>query len=163
MQKLKNWARNWLKEEFEKARKDGYYEGQQWYDTNLNKLRAENIQLTSKVAQFEAKQRNPEDTWYVDPELVFAVTKTGLIQLNGKQVTAMELKNMKSEVRAMKEFTVYKVIDMTLRQKAIEKAVLTSTDLYSLKGNEQVLAGKMMIYNLDIIKTILNAIEKSKA
>lgn len=82
--------------------------------------------------------------------------------LNGQQITTPELKNLKSEVKALKEFQIYKIIQSTLRQKAIEKAVLSSTDLYSLKGNEQVLAGKMMVYSLDIIKTIIQNVDNSK-
>lgn len=107
-------------------------------------------------------QQTQKESWLVDPEYVFAVSKTGLVQLNGQQITSLELKNLKSEVRALKDFSIWKIVLATLREKAIEKAVLTSTDLYSLKGNEQVLAGKMMIYNLDIIKTIIDKIEKAK-
>lgn len=106
-------------------------------------------------------QKNKAESWLVDPDYVFAVGKSGQILLNGVQITTPELKSLKSEVKALKEFKIWQVIQSTLRQKAIEKAVLNSTDLYSLRGNEQVLAGKMMIFNLDIQKTIINAIEKA--
>lgn len=112
-----------------------------------------------------AKEKRDEDmqeSWFVDPEYIFGLSKGGLITLNGNQITTQELKNLKSEIRALKEFEIYKILQTTLRQKAIEKAVLTSTDLYSLKGNEQVLAGKMMVYSLDIIKTIINDIDAAK-
>lgn len=102
------------------------------------------------------------NSWLVDPESVFSISKTGLIMLNGAQITDRELKNLKSEVRALRDFELFKVLQNTLRQKAVEKALLSSTDLYSLKGNEQVLAGKMMIWSLDIIKTIVNDIDKAK-
>lgn len=102
------------------------------------------------------------ESWSVDPERVFSVSKGGSLMLGGKQITDVEKKNIKSEVRALKDFEVYRIIVNTLRQKAIEKAILTSTDLYSLKGNEQILAGKMMIYSLDIIKTIVDRIDKCK-
>lgn len=103
-----------------------------------------------------------QKSWHVDPDYVFAISKNGNILLNGQQITTPELKNLKSEVRALKEFQIWKVIQSTLRQKAIEKAILNSTDLYSLQGNEQVLAGKMMVYSLDIIKTIIANVDSSK-
>lgn len=132
-----------------------------------NRLLEQNMILTAKLTalQMEMSQkevRNPLESWSVSPEAVFSVTKTGLIMLNGEQITTQELKNLKSEVRALKEFQIYRILQHTLRQKAIEKAVLTSTDLYSLKGNEQVLAGKMMVYSLDILKTIIESVDKAK-
>lgn len=108
------------------------------------------------------KERNQPISWMVDPNYVFSIGKTGMILLNGDQITSQELKNLKSEVRALKEFEIYKILQATLRQKAIERAILTSTDLYSLKGNEQVLAGKMMVFSLDVIKTIINDIDAAK-
>ncbi len=114
------------------------------------------------LSQIEDLKKKDLSMWLVDPDWIFAVTKGGLIQLNGEQVTTQELKNLKSEVRALKEFQIYKIMQNTIRQKAIEKAVLVSTDLYSAKGNEQVLGGKMMVYNLDIIQTIMNRIDKAK-
>lgn len=114
------------------------------------------------LSQIEELKKNDISKWLVDPDWVFALSKSGLVLLNGEQITTAELKNLKSEVRAFKEFQIYKILQNTLRQKAIDKSVLASTDLYSLKGNEQVLGGKMMVYNLDIIQTIINRIDKAK-
>ncbi len=120
--------------------------------------------------EYEAKYQYEKDIlhknqlaqWSVDPDYVFSVSKTGIIMLNGQQITIRELKNLKSEVRAIKEFQIWKVLQNTLKQKAIEKGMLQATDLYSLAGNEQVLSGKMMIFNLDIFKTIIDRIDSAK-
>lgn len=129
----------------------------------VDSLRFENALLEQKNTELRlSKQVNPIESWSVNPQSVFSVSNTGLILLNGEQITSQELKNLKSEVRALKEFQIYNILQNTLRQKAVEKAVLTSTDLYSLKGNEQVLAGKMMVYSLDILKTIIESVDKAK-
>lgn len=114
--------------------------------------------------QYEKDQfkKNELEKWSIDPDYIFSVSKTGLVMLNGQQVTSSELKNLKSEVRAIKEFQIWKVLQNTLKQKAIEKGMLQATDLYSLAGNEQVLSGKMMIFNLDIFKSIIERIDKAK-
>lgn len=117
------------------------------------------VQLTNELA---LARKEEIASWFVEPYYVFSVSKSGSILLNGEQITLQELKNFKSEVRALKDMQVWRIVQNTIRQKAIEKAVLTSTDLYSLKGNEQILAGKMMIWNLDVIKTIIDDIDKAK-
>lgn len=114
------------------------------------------------IDQYEVKLNSMLESWFIDPEKVFTVTKTGIIMLNGQQITTMELNNLKAEVRAFKSMQIYEIVQHTVRQKAIEKAILTSTDLYTQKGNEQVLAGKMMIWDLDIIKTIIKRIDEAK-
>lgn len=144
-----------------------------FFKDQISKIQMEDAikadQNTQKIREYYLKQIeeiqnsvDPALSWMVDPNYVFAIGKAGQILLNGDQITTAELKNLKSEIRAFKEFHIYKIIQSTLRQKAIEKAILASTDLYSLKGNEQVLAGKMMVFSLDVIKTIVEDIDKAR-
>lgn len=164
IEKVRTWLYNTLysKEAYFKASKGNYDRG-----FEDGKLQSE----TNYIEQLIRFERQLEEitsiytsisSWLVDPEYVFSVTKTGLIYLNGKQITDRELRTYKSEIKAMKDFQIWQIVENTLRQKAIEKGMLHATNLYSLQGNEQVLGGKMMIWNWDIIKTIFNKIEKSK-
>ncbi len=158
LRKIRNWYRN----------KTGYHT-RQAQKQEVGRLQAQltaawqanhvlRVQIEDLKKEYKDEKAN---SWLIDPDYVFSVGKSGQIILDGAQITTPELKSLKSEVKALKEFRLWKIIQSTLRTKAIEKAVLTSTDLYSLKGNEQVLAGKMMVYNLDIIKTIITAIDKA--
>lgn len=162
MNKIKKW---WNKPKeiisqfhngLEAGKKEGYERGVADSEDSMSKLRTYYLGEITKLKNDEAK------SWLVDPEFVFSVSKAGNALLNGDQITTAELRNLKAEVHALKEFQIYKILQNTLRQKALEKAVLTSTDLYSLKGNEQVLSGKMMVWNLDVLKTIVNSIDKAK-
>jgi hypothetical protein len=90
--------------------------------------------------------------WLVNPYEVMECDKKGL-KINGEAVTEIELKNLKQEVKTLEQFRIWQIIQETLKQKAIEKAVLQS------ENYEQVVAGKMMIHNLGIIKSIVNLIK----
>lgn len=130
------------------------------YEKHLKSMEADfRIMIDFEKNKLVEQNKN---NWLVDPEMVFSVSKAGNVMLGGQQITANELKNLKAEVKALKDFEIWKVLQHTLRAKAIEKAVLTSTDLYSLKGNEQVLGGKMMVFSLDVMKTIIQNIGSAK-
>lgn len=112
--------------------------------------------------KFAMEEQKMLEKWFVDPDKVFSISKSNNIMLNGKQITDKEFRNLQAEVRAIKTMQVYEILQNTLRQKAVEKGVLQSSDLYSLKGNEQILASKMMIFNLDVEKSIINRIDAYK-
>lgn len=112
---------------------------------------------------WKSKVSEMEKSWFVDPDNIFSIGRTGFIMLGGQQIGDKELANLKSEVRALKSMQIYEIMQHTTRQKALERSVIGATDLYSAKGNEQVLAGKMMVYSLDIIKTVIDRIDKAKS
>lgn len=151
-----NQIKKWLNKDLQKEYSRGYNAGLDHADQQLQDIRS------YYMIEIEKIKNKHLESWHVEPDLVISVNKTGLILLNGEQLTIPELKNLKSEVHALKEFQIYKILQNTVRQKAIEKAILASTDLYTPKGNEQVLAGKMMVYNLDIIKTIIDQVDKAR-
>lgn len=101
-------------------------------------------------------------SWTIDPQQVIGYLQNGTIMLGGEQVTERQLKNLKAEIRTLNEFEIYGIFINTVRKLALDKAVITATDLYSPKGNEMVLAGKMMVYNLDVLRTIISRIDKAK-
>lgn len=93
--------------------------------------------------------------WFVEPYDVLTIDNAGrILKLGDDRITETELRNLKSEVKTLKNFKIWDIFQNTLRQKAIEKAVLNSTD------KEQTLAGKMMIHCLGIFKSIVDILEK---
>ncbi len=92
----------------------------------------------------------------VNPFDVLTVTKNGLILLNGEQIAEAELKQLKGEVGALKEFMVWRVLNQTVRQKAIEMSMYQSTSF------EQVLSGKLMLHVLGLQESIMKVIDDAK-
>lgn len=82
--------------------------------------------------------------------------RTGVVKLGGEQISKEELRRLKAEAAAMREFALWKVMTETLKQKAIEKAVVNSTDF------EQVLAGKLMLHAVGIFESVIKAVERAK-
>jgi len=169
----------WTKQSYDRGFSHGIADAEHWHrlllqeqedkkkiiadrDTAIKYLEDEREMFRAQRDEARSQLMNLETSWFVDPEKVLTVNASGLVFLKGEQITERELLNLKSEIRSIKGMQFYDLVQNTIRAKAVEKAVLTSTDLYSLKGNEQVLAGKMMIYNLDIIKTLVEKIDKAK-
>jgi hypothetical protein len=90
--------------------------------------------------------------WEVSPRDVISINPQGALLLGGEAITQNELEILDKEAIFLKNSRLWQIMQMTIRQKAIEKAVLMSTDF------EQVLSGKLMIHNLGIQKDILDKI-----
>lgn len=101
----------------------------------------------------ERKQQYIKEYWLVDPHQVVQ-SQNGRALIGGLSFTEQEVKNLKTEIKVLSQLQLWQIFQETIKQKAIEKAVLSSTDW------EQVLAGKMMIHNLGIQKSIVDLIEK---
>lgn len=91
--------------------------------------------------------------WQVDKYNVLEI-KNGKVFVGGEALVEAEINKLQAELKALEEFRIWNIMQETIRQKAVEKAVLHSENW------EQVLAGKMMIHNLGIIKSILEVIKK---
>lgn len=91
----------------------------------------------------------------LDVTEVLLATKEGILLL-GSPITDMELKSLQEEVRALKQFRIWKIMQETIRHKAIEKGITLSTQW------EEVLAAKMMLHDLGIMKSVVDAIEGYK-
>lgn len=143
--KVKDWLykkfiSKGLQEVRKEARESGYSHG--YYDAEkIYKEKEKHLSLLEKE-------------WTIDPEEVVHITEAGLIFINGTQISDIEIKEIKAEARALKNFRIYKIFQETLKQKAVEKSVLQS------KNFEEVLAGKMMIHSVGIIKSIVDLFDK---
>jgi hypothetical protein len=150
MQSFKDWIyKTFIHQLYVKSTKSAYDMGY------LNGLKEQRLKY-----ELDALERMK--SWTIDPEKVIGYMQNGTILLNGQEISERQLKNLKAEVRGLKTFELYEIFINTVRKLAIDKAVLKASDLYSLKGNEEVLAGKMMVFNLDVLSTIVNRIDKAK-
>lgn len=128
---------------------DGYKMGGDHASEHFNKT----------LASLESPKGDMPSDWFVDPAEVISVV-SGRLFRGSDELAPAEIKSLKAEVKLIANTRIWQLATTTLRQKAIEKAVLHSTDLQSTKGNEQVLAGKMMIHNLGILKSVFDVVEK---
>lgn len=107
------------------------------------------IILKKKALDFYTAQH-----WLVNPNEVITCDNKGVVKINNELITTQEINNLKQEVKTLEQLRIWQIFQETIKQKAIEKAVLQS------ENYEQVLGGKLMIHNLGIIKSIVELIKK---
>lgn len=78
------------------------------------------------------------------------------VLLGQENLSLTELRNLKAEADSLQRMRIWSIMQETIKQKAIEKAVLQSTDF------EQVLSGKLMLHNLGIQQSIIDLVKKLK-
>lgn len=77
-----------------------------------------------------------------------------MLYISGAPIGEVELQNLKQEVRTLKQLHIWRIMQETVRNEAIEYGFFSSTDW------ERTLAGKMMVHNLGLLKSMVDAIEK---
>lgn len=101
----------------------------------------------------EAMNQYTAEHWLVNPFHVLH-TDSGNIFINGTKITEVEREELRAQAKTLLELRVWKILQETLKQQAIDKSVLLS------KTWEEVLAGKMMVHNLGIIRTVVELLAK---
>ena len=86
----------------------------------------------------------------VDATEVLKTTKDGKLLLFGEPITNIDLQNLKQEARALENFKLWRVMQETLKNAAVERGLVNSLNW------ETTLSAKMMLYSLDILKNILD-------
>ena len=99
----------------------------------------------------EVTRKYSISNWLVDPNRVFVVTKSGAY-LGLDPLPKAKAKDLKTIAVLLKDSMLWDLLHNTLRQKAVDKSVIESTNW------EQVLFGKAMIHNLGIIKALVEYI-----
>lgn len=95
----------------------------------------------------------------VKVEDVFSTVIAGgkpVLLLDGHQLTETDRDQLKAEADYFTRSRLWRIMQETVKQKAIEKSVTNS------KEWEEVLTGKAMLHNLGILDSITNAILKIK-
>ena len=93
---------------------------------------------------------------YVNPLHVFQVSQSGLPYLGLEPITKVEATRLQENAKLLKAMPIWKIFEETIRQHALNKAIMQSKDW------EEVLAGKMMLHNLGIIKSIVDTLDNLK-
>lgn len=78
----------------------------------------------------------------------------GNILLGGKRITDNELRQLQAEIKALEGFRVWSLMTNSLRLIAQDKILNKSTNF------DDVMAGKLMLLNLDTIESIARIIAK---
>lgn len=76
----------------------------------------------------------------------------GKMFLGGKEVTSDELRQLQAEVKALKGFRVWSIMTSSVRTIAEDKILNKSVTF------DDVMSGKLMLFNLDTIESIANVI-----
>lgn len=90
----------------------------------------------------------------VNPEYVMTLGKDGSMFLNGKKIDDTEAATLKSEAIALKNFKLWNIMQETLHDQAIKVMCEKSTNWEDMRG------GKLMLHNLEVIKTIVETANK---
>lgn len=89
-----------------------------------------------------------------NPDLVITVgEKNGLVYLNGEQISDQELFNLAEETRALETWKVWGIVQNTLSDMA-RKTMNEKATTY-----EDMMSGKLILYALDIQRSILSSIK----
>lgn len=90
----------------------------------------------------------------VDPEEILSLSRTGQLLLGGHGIDESKLRNLKTEADYIERSLMWEVLQTTLKQRALEKAV------YHSANYEQVLAGKMMLHSLELLQAMVCQVTK---
>ena len=86
---------------------------------------------------------------------IITTTPKGAVKLNGIAVTANEVKQLQAEIKALENFRIWGIMTDSLRYVAYDKIFNRSVNF------DDVIAGKMMLYNLGVQSDIIKTIKKS--
>jgi hypothetical protein len=78
------------------------------------------------------------------------------VLLGKEELTESQIKQLKVEADLLQRSNLWRIMQETVKAKAMEKAFTQSTDW------EQVLSGKLMVHNLGIMQSIVKLIDDLK-
>lgn len=85
----------------------------------------------------------------VDPLEVLSVSKEQILLLGSERITETELKNLQMEAKTLKTFRLWRIMQETVKQKAIQMGFVDAETW------ERAMSGKMMLHNLGILHSIV--------
>jgi hypothetical protein len=87
---------------------------------------------------------------------VITISKSGIVFINGVQITNSEKTNLRLEAELLEKTRLWKILTDTISDHAEKRMFINSTKW------EDVLAGKMALYNISIIKNIVKLLQSIK-
>lgn len=139
--------------------RDRYYEGQLKSEQNRGYQRG----YAEAQSEFEARldklvvDKYTAQHWLVNPNNVLFISENGIVSLDRKPLSTEEAKQLREEAMYIEHTRIWSIFQDTIRHKAIEQAVIQSTDF------SHVLPGKMMIHNLSVMQKIVERCKQIKA
>lgn len=88
----------------------------------------------------------------VDTRDVLSATKDKILLLGDIKITDTELQNLQMEAKTLKNFRIWKIMQETIKQKAIKMGFVESETW------ERTMSGKMMLLNLDVLRTVIESL-----
>lgn len=138
---------------------DGYNRGYTVAQESSSKtLENQSNYILELLDTVKKAEQQLSDTWFVNKEKVLEVRQDGILVLNGRPLSITELQTLKEEVANIRLMSYYAILKETIKQKAIEKAVINSNAGILTNINPELMAGKMMIHNLGIMDSIFSII-----
>lgn len=83
-------------------------------------------------------------------------TDKGILKIGGRVPERTELQALQAEAKAMEGFQLWKIMNETLRAEAIDRGWNKSASYEDLKS------GKLMIYSLDVMESIIKVMKNKK-
>lgn len=92
---------------------------------------------------------------YLNPVLTedIITTDKGVIRIGNKAITDNELRQLQAEVKALEGFRIWSIMTHSVRHIAQDKIFNKSVNF------DDVVAGKLMLYNLDTIESIARVVK----
>jgi len=138
-------------EKFTQGFGDGYKKGREEMQQKLN----ESQEFWTK---YNEQMQPLKLDWQVDLHEVLDLRKDAKgiphFFIGGKKVEGAQLQELKAEAITWLKSGLWSIIMETIKQKALEKATIESTQW------EHTLAGKMMLHDLGLIRSIVEGLEK---
>lgn len=159
--RFKAWILKHLSDEITDTKAESFTQG---FTQGYEKGRNEGKERTEERYRFERSMLERESIpleYQIDLRDVLDTRKDaqGIWRLfiGGQEIGDSELVELKSQATFLVNTRLWRIMQETVKQKAIEKAVLQS------KNWEEALAGKMLLHDVGLRKTMIEAIEKSEA
>lgn len=138
---------------------DGYKKAYE-FKTHESTIVLEGIQKLDEKLERALRPLMPESKYEgLDINQVMDIIMAGgkpVITLAGEPLTPTEQEQLKSEADYLSRSNLWRIMQETVKAKAIEKSVVQS------KNWEEVLGGKMMLHNLGLLHAMVDRILKMK-
>lgn len=92
----------------------------------------------------------------VDPKQVLKQGKNGIFLIDDEIVSKEEMRSLQSEAKFLQHTRLWQILTETIKDQA-EKVMFEKSTSF-----EDMRTGKMMLYNINLQKQIVNIIEKYK-
>lgn len=154
--KIYNWFKSFfskfIENDFDIERRLAVKELRDHYQKIVEQVGKEEKDHYNSIVDNQVETRLSQLNFSVNPTHVFQINKLGVPYLNMEPLDRPKAEQLKDEAKQLKDMLLYDILDSTLRNEAIKQGLLNSSKW------EHILGAKQIVFNLDIIKGIINKI-----